>query len=282
MDHDVKNAEQRMAVMQPGAARRLRLPGAAWGVVLALLLTPVAAPVRAETPPAPKTKVVPLVVAGDHAATDTTADGEVNLVARRRHRSSGTTDYPLKGDVAWIVAGSAGALTALILHALFWCWWGFIGPFFIPLWVVATIWAFFAVGLGGFVAWLVSAAFSEKRSGFLIPVGVSAFIGAGITAAAGLIATGIWLLAMLVGGMVGYGPYYYDERRPWAHYRGSFAWGVWTVAAIAAFAVWFVGVIAASIVGPFVGAYIYRWLGIYRGDKEIHFDVMTPGQSCGG
>mgnify|MGYP000148819119 CR=1 FL=1 len=208
-------------------------------------------------------------------ASATEVKPELLLVKRGGGGGGGA---PLRGDMAWLLAGGAGALFSLLFFTVPVLFFAPGIAFFAPLFV-AVIWALVVMGAAGVLVWFIQAYFSDMRSGILIPVLVSAGLGALITLCAGLVATLLyWTGALFNFTLYGYGygwnpvdpnNYYYSRSRPFGFVAWIFSGLAWTV--------WVVGVIAAAIVAPLVGAWVYRRFGI-AGDGRFHFDLMTPGR----
>ena len=64
--------------------------------------------------------------------------------------------------------------------------------------------------------------------------------------------------------------YYYNRNRP----LGPIAWAFFGLA----WFVWVCGAVGAAILGPMVGAWVYRRLGIPNHSGQLHFDLLTPGR----
>lgn len=192
--------------------------------------------------------------------------------------SSSSSSKPLlSGDAAWLVAGGAGALFTLVLFAIPVLFFGFAIPFLGPL-VLAVLWGgIVGAGAGG-IAWLIQQLWSEMRSGFLLPVIVSGATVAGITLIAGVLSTLVWWMGAVVGFILY--PYGWNPFTPGFYYSrlggpsGAVNWGF----SGAAFVVWAAGVLTATVVGPLLGAWVFRQQGIARTGDRLEVDVMTPGR----
>lgn len=205
------------------------------------------------------------------------AEAPPPLVLAKARRSGGGSAAPLKGQVAWLVAGGTGALIPLALFVLPTFWFALWGPFAPIGFVVAVFWAGVTTAAGGALAWLLQAALSDMRSGWLLPVTLSGAVGLGGTFLAGLVAavllwSGYGASVVLSGPRCN--PWYYSSRNCYAGW-GPLGPAVFWSAVAVAFAVWLGGALAASVAGPLLGAYLYRRLGIRNTDGRVHFDVMT-------
>jgi hypothetical protein len=196
---------------------------------------------------------------------------EVVLVKKRRAESGQASDSGpvLKGQVGWVVPGLAGVAIAAVflgLPAFFLVW--IAGPFTPFLFAAAVLWAALVVGAASAVVWLLAAALSDWRSGFLIPTLVGAAIGAGSVLLGGLVAGVIlWLGWGLSGGA-------YVLRLPLA--SGPLTWGLLAPFYFFAWVAWTAGLVTAIVAGPMLAAYLYHRLGVPKRVNKLHVDVLTP------
>jgi len=210
----------------------------------------------AETPVQAEKQVVQA-----ESATVQNANLEVTPVANERVTVQRTrSNAPLKGDAAWFVAGAAGALVPLALFAVPALFLGVFGPFAPLAFLGAIAIAALTTGIGGAVAWAIQAVLSDMRSGFLMPILGSALTGLGITFLGGSLATLVIAAGVGIAWLVSGSRNLFEVIRPdnirniFSRKEGPIIAGASTLGALT----WAASVVAASIVGPLVGAYLYR------------------------
>jgi len=196
-----------------------------------------------------------------NTVTNAQADGKEVAVQKVRHETTHRRGFaPLRGEMAWFLAGAAGALLPLVLFALPALWLAWFGPFAPLAFLVAIGVGTVATGIGGAVAWLVSAIFSDMKSGFLVPILASAAVGLGATFISGVLAAGIIWAGIGVSWLLSGARNIWDVifnpnlRNP----LGSVPSAIMVGAVGLGFLTWGAGVLAASVLGPMTAAYLYR------------------------
>ena len=166
------------------------------------------------------------------------------VAAGTKAESSGSSMQLLKHPLSWLVAGAAGALVPLVLLVLPFFWSPLIGPWALPLVLLAVLWGGVTVGAGGALTWLLMASFSDERSGFLWPILLATGIGAGGVALSALVAVVVALPLIALGAF-----WNWTSARPtqwWQLYVYPSAWffnPFSGLASVVGVAVWTMGLI---------------------------------------
>ncbi|MBI5498000.1 MAG: hypothetical protein HY904_23555 [Deltaproteobacteria bacterium] len=231
------------------------------GLVLAGVLG-AAAPAAAEPPPA---KPAATAAAADKGAP-AQPDPAPALAVLRSHWG-------------WAVAGAAGTILPLLLLVLPLFWIPTLGPWGLPFVLVTIGWGALMVALGGAVTWGLLAAFSDTRSGFVLPLVVAAATGAGGVVITFLVSAGLMLPLLAVAG------YYNWTTEPTRHwYRMYLLPTSWylnpfsAMASVGLSVIWGLGLVTTALVGPVLTGFVYHRLGEPRDTDAIHIDTMTGQQ----
>ncbi len=218
----------------------------------------------------------PASVVETGAKADGAASPVRKVAAGAKTESSGSSMQLLKHPLSWLVAGAAGALVPLVLLVLPFFWSPLIGPWALPLLLLAVLWGGVTVGAGGALTWLLMAAFSDERSGFLWPVLLSMGIGAGGVALSALVAVVVALPLIALGAF-----WNWTSARPtqwWQLYVYPSAWffnPFSGLASVVGVAVWTMGLIATALAGTLAAGFLYHQLGAPRDGDTIHLDYIT-------